>query len=356
MERFKNGGFALCQWYWQNRRELPWRKNRDPYGIWISEIMLQQTRVDTVIEYYRNFLGRFPDIFTLAQAEEEEVLGVWQGLGYYPRARNLYRTAQIIAKKYGGVFPDTFKVVSSLPGIGEYTAGAIVSIAYNQAHPAVDGNVLRVVSRWEGIEEDIGKDKMKKRIGAITLSMMPEGQAGDFNQALMELGAMVCVPAHPLCGQCPLQSSCKAFAAGKQEELPLKTRKEKRPDLLEYWVAVIQRDGLLLMEHRQNETLLGKMWGLPMVKVDSPPDGARGKDALSPIQLFQEQYDFTLRDGRKLGRVRHIFTHQIWEMEVMEFDLLNTVSLAQGWRWVAKSEMKELPIPIAFQKILRLLS
>ncbi|MDR3270043.1 MAG: A/G-specific adenine glycosylase [Peptococcaceae bacterium] len=356
MDRFKEAGEILCRWYEEFGRDLPWRKRHDSYAIWISEIMLQQTRVDTVIAYYERFLERFPDIFSLAQADESDILAMWQGLGYYPRARNIYRAAQIVVEKYDRVFPSSFKVISSFPGIGEYTAGAIVSIAYNQSYPAVDGNAIRVISRWEGLAEDPSKDKLKKKIGVLMLSMMPEGRAGDFNQAVMDLGATVCIPGEPSCASCPLQPSCEAFASDRQNELPLKRKAVKKPEPLPYGVVVVRKDDQLLMEFRQDETLLGKMWGFPMVKIEKRASKSPSEEILHVRQLFQEKYRLELSGGNKIGRILHIFTHQMWEMEVLEFSLEPSQSFPAGLYWISSTEIKNLPVPTAFYKVLRLLS
>jgi len=338
----------LLTWYAANRRQLPWRKTADPYAIWLSEIMLQQTRVDTVIDYYLRFLRRFPDISSLAAAEEQEVLSLWKGLGYYTRARNLHRAAKLIQNEYRGVFPDSFAQIRALPGIGDYTAGAIASIAFNLPYPAVDGNVLRVISRLQEIEEDIGQPKTKNKITALVRDMIPEGRAGDFTQALMELGATCCRPSDPSCALCPLQAVCRARQAGKQNTLPRK-KKAKTAAQLEYWAAVITNaQGAVLMEHRKNSQLLGNMRGLPLAEKES---------ASSAKVVFEEKWGMKLKEVRKLGRVRHVFTHQIWKAEVILFALEKAAgALSPNLAWVSADELPDLPIPKAFQKMLNLFS
>lgn len=345
---------SLLTWYAQNRRDLPWRNTSDPYSIWVSEIMLQQTQVDTVLDYYRRFLTCFPDISQLGKAEEEEVLSLWKGLGYYTRARNLCRAAHVILEKYNSIFPDTYSDIRSLPGIGDYTAGAIASIAYNQSYPAVDGNVLRVISRLEGIEDDISLQKTKNRITEIVAEMIPAGKAGDFNQALMDLGAGVCVPKDPQCTVCPWQTGCTARRNGKESILPLK-KKAKKPIKLEYWVAVIVENGAVLMTQRKHTTLLGNMWGLPLVS--KKPD-------VSTETLFKDEWRLDVTNAASIGNVKHVFSHQVWHMDVVCFTLEegfaipdeegSTISNNTSFAWVSTEKRNTLPIPKAFQKVITL--
>ncbi|MCX7708376.1 MAG: A/G-specific adenine glycosylase [Clostridia bacterium] len=346
MDRLKDIGLHLLHWYNENKRDLPWRKTKDPYKIWISEIMLQQTRVDTVIEYYLRFLKRFPDVFKLSEAREEDVLSAWKGLGYYTRARNLQKAADFIVKNHGGVFPSTFEDIRRLPGIGEYTAGAVLSIAFNQEYPAVDGNVLRVISRIEGLEEDIGKEKVKKGIGEIVLKMMPEGNASDFNQSLMELGALICIPVNPICRECPVNGFCIANLTERQNELPFKIKKEKNTEPIEYWVAVIQDKHHILMEFRSRESLLGRMWGFPMIEKNETEEFEK---------QFEEKYGLKLKKKSVIGTTKHVFTHQVWKMIVVRCELEEKHSFASELRWISEEEQKELPIPTAFQRVFKLL-
>lgn len=343
-ETEKNTGNALVSWYAGHRRELPWRKTTDPYAIWISEIMLQQTRVSTVIEYYRRFLARFPDITSLAEAKEEDVLSAWKGLGYYSRARNLHQAAKVVRDSYQGALPRTYPEIRSLPGIGDYTAGAIAGIAYNQPYPAVDGNVFRVIARLQGIEEDIGKPSVKKQVAKIVVDMMPPGKAGEFNQALMELGATCCMPKDPGCNSCPLQMVCSAHRTGRESILPVK-KKAKAPVEMAYWAAVIRQNGAILMEYRKDTQLLGKMWGLPLVRKE--PDA-------SPERLFSEQWGLPLHKIQTLGNVKHIFTHQVWRMEVILFSPETDRVLNSQLAWITPEKLRVLPVPKAFQKVLEL--
>jgi A/G-specific adenine glycosylase len=214
----------LLAWYRSGNRDLPWRRSRDPYFIWVSEIMLQQTRVDTVIPYFNRFVERFPTVRDLAEAPEEDVLKLWEGLGYYSRARNLQAAAREVTERYGGKIPDDKEAVSGLKGVGPYTAGAILSIAFNRPEPAVDGNVMRVLSRYFCIDEDIARPATRIRMEGLARELIPEGAAGDFNQALMELGALVCTPRSPHCLICPVMEHCAGRIAGREEELPVKSK------------------------------------------------------------------------------------------------------------------------------------
>lgn len=336
---------ALLQWYRENKRDLPWRHTNDPYKIWISEIMLQQTRVDTVIQYYCRFLELFPTLGALAAAPEQDVLNAWKGLGYYSRAMNLQKAAQQVVEQHDGVFPQDFEAIRKLPGIGDYTAGAITSIAFNQSYPAVDGNVLRVISRLEGIEEDITQDKTKKRVTEIVRKMIPKGHAGDFTQTLMEFGAMVCVPSAPFCGQCPVQRFCTAFGTEKQNELPVKKKKEA-PREVSCWVAVLRENGKILLEHRKSDSLLGQLWGLPIVEK---------RESCFPQELFKEKYGLQLENAKKLGAVSHVFTHQVWRMDVFTFGVEEGINMNADLYWVEEAELEKYAVPTAFQKVLKML-
>lgn len=335
----------LLEWYRKNQRDLPWRHTTDPYKIWISEIMLQQTRVDTVIQYYRRFLERFGTLQELAGAAAQDVLAVWKGLGYYSRALNLQKAAQQVVERYDGVFPRDYEVLRQLPGIGDYTAGAIASIAFNQPYPAVDGNVLRVICRLEGSEDDISQSRTKKRVADIVCPIIPKDHAGEFTQAMMELGALVCIPLAPLCGQCPVQSFCAAYRTGRQNELPVKKKKEA-PRIVPCWVAVLREGGKIFLEFRKNDRLLGQLWGLPIVEK---------KDSLAPAQLLEEKYGLRLKNARKLGSASHVFSHQIWKMDVFTFTLTEPMPNSDVLHWVEEEELAGYAVPTAFQRVLKLL-
>ena len=336
-------GINILNWYNENKRDLPWRQTSDPYKIWISEIMLQQTRVDTVIEYYLRFIAKFPEVKSLAEADQDEVLTQWKGLGYYSRAKNLHKAANVVMHRYGGIFPETLEEVLSLPGIGAYTAGAILSIAFNQNYPAVDGNVLRVIARLEAFEEDILQEKTKKLVTAVVERMIPENHARDFTQAMMELGALICVPAKPQCNACPVADFCLAYRNGLQEVLPIRKKKEKSSPQLNYWVAVIEDQENILMEYRSEESLLGQMWGLPMV------DKAAGP---SMVKEFELKYNVHLDEIENVGTVTHIFTHRVWKMDVIKCQFKEIGNFQHGLQWIEKKKIEEYAVPTAFQKVL----
>lgn len=332
----------LLNWYEHSKRGLPWRENADPYSVWVSEIMLQQTRVESVIGYYRRFLERFPTVQTLAQSDLDEVLKLWEGLGYYSRARNLHKAARDIRETYNGAFPETYEAVLSLPGIGKYTAGAIMSIAFNKAYPAVDGNVLRVVSRLFLLEKDIASQEVKQEIEAKLGEVFPEGRASDFTQSLMELGALVCLPSSPECPRCPVQKDCKAYAANRQNELPLK-QKAARQKRISRYIARIELEGKILMNKRPSQGLLGGLWEFP---------GVEAKNKVQFSRDFQKEYGLEIVPGEHWMNAKHIFTHLIWEMKVYHCECLTqNIPENTGLRWIPVRELDSIPIPVAFQKI-----
>jgi A/G-specific adenine glycosylase len=337
----------LLSWYDKNRRDLPWRRERDPYKIWVSEVMLQQTRVDTVIPYYERFMQRFPTLQDLASAPEEEVIKAWEGLGYYSRVRNLHAAVREVAKSHGGKVPDDREAMSRLKGVGPYTVGAVLSIAYNQRLPAVDGNVMRVFSRLYAIEEDITKAATRRRMEALAMDLIPEDRPGDFNQALMELGALICSPSSPACDRCPLVRECRAYEQGRVKDFPVK-RKGKAPlpvSVVFGWV--VDGEGRMLLERRPGKGLLAGMWGLPTVE--------RGNDD-SPRRILERYFaekGFPIEPGPVLGHVEHVFSHRRWQGVVVSGRASDsTRSLPPGWRWVAEEELDFLALPKVYEKAL----
>ncbi|WP_148931719.1 A/G-specific adenine glycosylase [Paenibacillus methanolicus] len=348
----------LLDWYRANKRVLPWRMNRDPYRIWVSEVMLQQTRVDTVIPYYERFMAKFPTITVLAEAPEEEVLKLWEGLGYYSRARNLQAGAQEVAERHGGIVPDNKDMVAALRGVGPYTTGAIMSIAFNRPEPAVDGNVMRVLSRYFCLEDDIAKPSTRIGIEKLAASLIPEGAAGDFNQALMELGALVCTPKSPGCLTCPVMAHCEGRAEGKEHILPIKTKaKPPRPEtrLAALVVGTGEHAGKLLVRQRPESGLLARMWELPHVLAEGaepkkkPARGAKAKADKVALEAShagalaiggsgfaqgvaagkEAQMDLLCRqlasEDRVLvrpvgwwGEAEHVFSHIVWDVQVFK--------------------------------------
>jgi A/G-specific adenine glycosylase len=294
----------LLAWYADHQRDLPWRHTRDPYHIWVAEVMLQQTQVATVIPYYERFLARFPTVRALAAASLDEVLKLWEGLGYYARARHLHAAARKVMSEFGGRFPLAMEELLSLPGVGRYTAGAILSIAGGQDVPAPDGNVRRVLSRVFAIKQDVTRGAESRRLWQLAASLLPPGRAGDFNQALMDLGATVCTPRAPSCGQCPLAEACRAHQLGREEAFPI--RRPRRP-VPHYKVAagvVWNGKGRFLIAQRRPEGLLGGLWEFPGGK---PEAGETLAQALR--RELREELGIEVAVGAPLTVVQHAYTH-----------------------------------------------
>ncbi|HYP14935.1 MAG TPA: A/G-specific adenine glycosylase [Bryobacteraceae bacterium] len=283
----------LLEWFSRARRDLPWRKTQDPYAIWLSEVMLQQTRVATVLPYYSRFLERFPTARDLAEAEEHDVLKLWSGLGYYSRARNLQKGARMIA----GGFPDTYEAIRALPGVGDYTAAAIASIAHGLPYAAVDGNVLRVLARVSGDPGDIGRSATRERLSALASELIDRRRPGDFNQALMELGATVCTPRNPQCLLCPVVRLCHARKQGREQELPVKLR-PVRPERVYRTLYVIERHGeLLFWQRAAGSKRLAGFWELP--EPEHVPGASEGQE-LGSFQhsIVNQRYQFRVVQAR----------------------------------------------------------
>ena len=321
----------LLHWYDYNRRILPWREDPTPYHVWVSEIMLQQTRVEAVRGYYDRFLASLPDVKALAEAEEAVLLKLWEGLGYYNRVRNMQKAARILAEQYDGEMPADYEAIRALPGIGDYTAGAIASIAFGLPYPAVDGNVLRVLSRITGSEEDIAKDKTKQAVRETLLKHMPV-RSGDFNQSLMELGATVCLPnGKPLCEQCPVMHLCKAFHEGRENELPVKSGKKERR-IEKRTVYMIFCGEKILLHRRERKGLLAGLWEFPnalTTERGSVPETEEQREALqkdlqtdllTALQAELQEDSQTVAEAVKVTvtkeeKAKHIFSHIEWHME-----------------------------------------
>nr|WP_154896875.1 A/G-specific adenine glycosylase [Paenibacillus xylanexedens] len=324
MEQKQYFSVNLLDWYMINRRDLPWRRHNNPYFTWVSEIMLQQTRVDTVIPYFNRFIANFPTVQALAEAAEEDVLKNWEGLGYYSRARNLQAAAQQVMELHGGEMPQDKQAVFALKGVGPYTAGAILSIAFNQPQPAVDGNVMRVLSRYFLIDEDIMKGSTRVLMEELAGELIPEGRARDFNQALMELGALVCTPKAPHCLTCPVMEQCSGRIAGRELTLPVKTKaKPPRPE--QRLVALVEgrgeHRGQVLVRQRPATGLLARMWELPHVLAAPAAAGkAAGPLADEPAMallagsLWAE--GFAARPEGLATHAEHVFSHIVWNLQV----------------------------------------
>ncbi len=336
---------SLLEFYDERKRDLPWRRSSDPYGVWVSEIMLQQTRVDTVIPYYRRWMERFPDVAALAQADEDEVLSAWSGLGYYSRARNLRSAAQLVREQFGGALPDTAAGLMELPGVGEYTAGAVASIAFGRTEPAVDGNVRRVLARLLD-EPDPGAALLRRR---ATELVDPE-RPGDFNQALMELGATVCTRRNPECGICPWQEGCGAFREGTVEERPVPRRRGKVGERT-FETVVLRVEGgkagaaepRFLVRRRPGDGLLAGMWEFPEfrdLEGVSWPDSGPGRVAPSV--------------GVRLAEVEHVFSHLRATYRPTLIPVPRAFATPSGWRWADREELAALALPRAQERILAL--
>lgn len=332
----------LLHWYQNNARVLPWRQKRTPYAVWVSEIMLQQTRVDTVIPYYNRFMAELPDVSALAEAKEERLMKLWEGLGYYSRARNLQKAAQIILSKHGGAFPGSYEEILALPGIGPYTAGAVASIAFGLPVPAVDGNVLRVFTRLTEDYRDIAQPPFKTEVSEALQSVYPQDQCGDFTQSLMELGAVVCKPnGQPLCTVCPLSHLCRAKKQGTQSSLPVKSAKSprRREDKT---VFLLCRGDRIALRQRPEGGLLGGLWEFPHTE---------GRLTKQQAALRMKEMGIEAEELVETAPQKHIFTHLEWHMRCYRVECRN---MAHSFIWVTREELKErYTLPAPFQKCLK---
>lgn len=349
LDNFDIYGFQddLITWFEREQRDLPWRKDQDPYKVWVSEIMLQQTKVDTVIPYFNSFIEQFPNIQSLAEAEEDRVLKAWEGLGYYSRARNLQSAVREVHESYGGIVPNSPTEISTLKGVGPYTTGAILSIAYGVPEPAVDGNVMRVLSRILMIEDDIAKPKTRKVFEEVIRDLISKENPSFFNQGLMELGAMVCTPTSPSCLLCPVREHCRAFAEGVQTKLPVKTKKKSTKQVA--LVAGILRDddGRFLIHRRPSEGLLANLWEFPnFVKVD---ELGTAKQQLH--QLMKTEYGMNVSVDEYLCDIKHVFSHLVWNVNVYVGKWHGEVTPDNGLTAVTMEEMKEFAFPVSHQNM-----
>lgn len=343
---------SLLHWYDREHRILPWREDPTPYHVWISEIMLQQTRVEAVHGYYLRFIGRLPDVRSLAEISDEELNKLWEGLGYYSRARNLKKAAEIVVREYGGALPASYDELLKLPGIGSYTAGAIASIAFHQGVPAVDGNVMRVMARLTGCSADTAMMSIKKKMEETVKLLIPEGKAHLFNQALMELGALICIPnGAPKCRLCPVGDWCYAKETGMQALLPVR-RKKKDRRIEAYTVLIfLNRQGCVLIQKRGGSGLLAGMWEFPMLA---------GHLFEAELSQFLEQSGIAFEKIERADAVKHVFTHMEWHMECgivyVDSDFTTDISsdialIRKVHRWCSMEELKRnYPVPTAFKK------
>lgn len=343
----KNKDFAdrLLAWYQDHKREMPWRGEADPYKIWVSEIMLQQTRVDQATPYFRNFISLFPTVFDLAKADQQQVLKAWEGLGYYSRARNLHAAAKAVVNEYQGNLPDSYDEIIKLKGIGPYTAAAVTSIAFNKPNAVVDGNVIRVLTRYYGIEDDTRSTKTRRNVQELANKLIDDNKPGDFNQALMELGSEVCTPSNPDCINCPVQSGCVATKMAKTEVIPYKSPSKKKPHHT-IGVGIIERDdGKVLIALRPEDAMLGGLWEFPGGKQK------KGEEIQQSIEReLREELGVEVKAYYELMNLKHTYSHFSITLHAWFCKLISgepKPKESQEIRWVDRSELEQYPFPKA---------
>jgi A/G-specific adenine glycosylase len=330
---------SLTQWYLQNKRDLPWRNTVDPYPIWLSEIILQQTRVAQGTPYFLSFLNAFPTIFDLANANEEQVLKLWQGLGYYSRARNLHKTAQFVAQELSGVFPPTYKDLLKLKGVGEYTAAAIASFSYNEAVPVVDGNVFRVLSRYFDVETDIAVASTKKEFAALAFELMPKDNPALFNQAIMEFGALQCVPKSPNCGICIFNESCAALQKKKVDQLPVNNKKLKVRNRYFNYLVVSDENENTIIQKRTAKGIWHNLYEFPLIETDI----VEGFDSISTMiqDQFFENNDVLSIEEHNEKSIIHKLSHQHLHIKFWKVSVKGTIE-----NGIDAETLKTFPFPI----------
>jgi A/G-specific adenine glycosylase len=324
----------LTDWYLAAKRDLPWRNTDDPYRIWVSEVMLQQTQVNTVVPFYQKFVRRFEDLKRLARADLQEVLKVWEGLGYYARARNLHRAAGIVLKEHAGVIPNCWEDFHKLPGVGDYIAAAVLSLAFEKPYPVVDGNVKRVLARLLVMENPVNAPASAKNFQATADALLDRDQSGTFNQAMMELGAVVCKPQNPLCGRCPVREMCKAYKSAKVLNYP---KKLKKPPTPQYRIAVgvIFKNGRVLITRRKPSGLLGGLWEFPGGKINKDE-----KPGAACIREIKEEVNLAVKIDAHLSQIKHAYTH---------FKIVN-LNGPVDHRWISLQKLGDYPFPKANHK------
>jgi A/G-specific adenine glycosylase len=347
--RFQKG---LLSWYDERARALPWRETMDPYRIWVSEVMLQQTQVKTVEAYYGRFIGRFPSVTDLAKAAPDEVMKFWEGLGYYSRARHLHRAAREVVERFGGCVPDTFEDLMTLPGIGRYTAGAILSIAFGKHAAVLDGNVIRVLSRMFHVTEDVQRASTQKMLWSLSESLLPKRRIRDYNQALMELGALTCRDRNPACLDCPASRICQANRLSIQLEIPVKSPRKPIPHY-EVTAGIIWRGDRFLITRRPPKGLLGGLWEFPGGKLE------KGEDLEGCLKReIREELGIAIEVGEHLTSVDHAYTH--FRITLHAFECRYRGGRIQligvdDYRWIFPRELDAFALPAADHKIIDLL-
>jgi A/G-specific adenine glycosylase len=346
---------SLLSWFYKNRRSLPFREDPSPYHIWLSEIMLQQTRMTAVLPYYARFLAECPDIPALAACPEAHLQKLWEGLGYYSRMRNLQKAARVVCEQYGGQLPADYKALLALPGIGEYTAGAVASIGFGIAVPAVDGNVVRVLARLDAEKRCVSEPAVKRALTERAAALLPPDAPGDFNQALMELGALVCVPnGAPLCGECPWQKECKAHALGIEQQLPVKLRPKARR-IVPVAVALVRSPAGWLLRRRPEKGLLAGLWEPVTWENTEFATAGEMSAALAALGIetaaaYKEpQGTPSAAFAEALPVAKHIFTHLEWQMTGWQF-CAPAQALPEGFVWATPAEVEtKFAVPGAFK-------
>jgi A/G-specific adenine glycosylase len=336
---------AILEWYHTHKRAMPWRDNPEAYRVWISEIMLQQTRVDQATPYFNRFIERFPDIQALAEADQQDVLKVWEGLGYYSRARNLHETAKRIWTEFGGRFPESYEQILDLKGVGPYTAAAISSIVFNLPHAVVDGNVIRLITRYAGIREDVRSQKVKNQVQELADEWLSKEHPGDFNQAMMEMGAMICTPRKPDCPSCPLQLNCVAYQTVQTDSIPYKSPPKKKPHH-HIAVGILQRDDeKVLIALRPEDAMLGGLWEFPGGKQEENED-----IEYTLKRELKEELDVETEIIRPFMNLKHTYSHFSITLHAFLCRIKSGEPKpkdSQEIRWVARNELSDYPFPKA---------
>jgi A/G-specific adenine glycosylase len=343
----------LLAWFRRHQRDLPWRRTSDPYQIWISEIMLQQTQVATVIPYFERFIASFPTVAALAQADENEVLRLWEGLGYYRRARQLHRAARVIVERHGGEFPRSLDEVCQLPGIGRYTAGAIVSIAFDEAAPIVEANTVRLFSRLIGFCDDPTSTVGRRLLWRVAEAVLPERDCGAFNSALMELGSQVCTPRNPDCEHCPVSTLCVAHKRGQQDRIPRMPSKAASEAVREAAVIVWRKKTILLRRREAHERWAG-LWDFLRFPLAARGRVALGRELLEKVQLHS---GLAVQRPQRIATIKHGVTRFRITLDCYTTELAGAkATLAAGeWRWVRVDELEQYPLSMTGRKLSRLL-
>jgi len=333
----------LLEWYGREGRELPWRQSRDPYRIWLSEIILQQTTVAAVIGYYQRFLENFPTVEHLANAPQEAVIDLWAGLGYYARARNLHAAAKMIVEEFGGRFPQQVEELMQLPGVGRSTAGAIAALAYEQCAPILDGNVRRILCRLFALQQPPRSTAAEKQLWVWAEQLTPAERVHDYTQAIMDLGATVCAPRKPLCGQCPLQDLCQAHTLGLEQQLPLKQQSKPVPTRREA-ALLLECKGRYLVRRRPASGLLGGLWEFPTISlsVEESPE--------QKLKLLMQ--DFAVSGKlRPLGRINHVYSHFRLDLQLFRLSVAGLTEVAESENdWFTREELRQLALHGAHKK------